>query len=115
MILSIFEHFVERRGKTVSQKLLLATTFLMSKLLKYSFLVVLGSFLQKFHCLLHFNISSWDLVLKKLIRNLDLFINSLCSSFVIKGASFARRYFCLIGACFSNILNIVFLKLPISN
>ena len=35
MILSPFEHFVEKSGETVFQKLLLSTTFLMSKLLKY--------------------------------------------------------------------------------
>ena len=33
-------------GETVLQKLLLSTTFLMSKLLKYNFLVVFSSFLQ---------------------------------------------------------------------
>ena len=115
MILSPFEHFVEKSGETVFQKLLLSTTFLMSKLLKYSFLVVLSSFLQKFGCLSYFNLSYCDLVLKKLLRNLDLFIISLWNSFVIKGASFARRYFCLIGACFSNILHIVSFKLHMSN
>ena len=85
--------------------------FVMSKLLKYTFLVVLSSFLQKICCLLYFYLSSWDLVLNKLLRNLDLFIISLCNTIAVKWASFARIYLCLIGACLSNILNIVSLKL----
>ena len=48
MILSPFEHFVEKSGETVFQKFLLPTAFLMSKLLKYNFFVVLSSFLQNF-------------------------------------------------------------------
>ena len=98
MILSPLEHFVEKGRETIFQKLLLSATFLKSMLLKYSLLVVLSSFLQKFRYLLYFNLSSCNLVLKKLLRNLGLFIISLCDFFVIKGASFARRYFCLIGA-----------------
>ena len=35
------------------------TYFLMFKLLKYNFVVVLSSFLQKFHCLLHFNLHAF--------------------------------------------------------
>ena len=58
MILSPFEHFVEKSGETVFQKFLLPTAFLMSKLLKYNFFVVLSSFLQTFRCLLYVNISS---------------------------------------------------------
>ena len=41
MILSPFEHFVEKKGETVFRKLLLSTTFLMSKVLKYNFLVAI--------------------------------------------------------------------------
>ena len=107
MILLFSEHFEEKKGENVFQKLLFSTNFLMSKLLKYNILVVLSSFLQKFLCFLYFNLSSWDLVPKKLLRNLDLFIIALCNFFVIKGTSFARRYFCLTGAYLSNILNIV--------
>ena len=79
MILSSFQHFIEKSGETIFQ------IFWMTKLLKYSFLVVLSSFLQKICCkftkivLLYFNTSSWNLVLKKPC-NLDLFIVSLCNS-----------------------------------
>ena len=41
MILSPFEHFVEKKGETVFRELLLSTTFLMSKVLKYNFLVAI--------------------------------------------------------------------------
>ena len=54
MILSPFEHILEKSGETVSPKLLLSTTFLMSKLLKYSFLVVLSNFFLKISLLIIF-------------------------------------------------------------
>ena len=41
----------------------------------------------------------------------DIFIISLNNFFVIKGASFARRYFCLLGARLSNLLYIFFLEI----
>ena len=114
MILSPFELFIDESGEGLFQKPLLSTTFLMSKLLKYSFLVVFSSFLQRFCYLLYFNLSSCDLFLNELLRNLDIFVIYLCISFVIKGTSFAGRYFCLIGVCLSNILNIFSLKLPLN-
>ena len=43
MVLSLFEHFVEKSGETVFQKLLLSITFFVStKLLKYDFIAVLS-------------------------------------------------------------------------
>ena len=57
MILSPFEDFVEKNGKIVFQKLLLSTTFLVSKILKYNFLVVVSGFLQKFLCFLYLPLS----------------------------------------------------------
>ena len=92
MILSPFEHFLENSGETVPKTAIIHYFFDVSKLLKYSFLVVLSSFLQKICCVLYFHLASCDLVLKKLLRNLDLFIIFLCNSFVIKGASFAQSY-----------------------
>ena len=103
----IFWAFCTKKGRKCFPKTSIFKYFVMSKMLKYNVLVVLSSFLHKFRCLLYFDLSSWDLVPKKLLRNLDLFIIALCNSFFIKGASFARRYFCLIGPYLSNILSIV--------
>ena len=51
IVLSLFEYLFEKRGTTVPQKVLLSVTFLVSKLLKYTFLVVLKSFLEKLRCI----------------------------------------------------------------
>ena len=51
IVLSLFEYLFEKRGTTVPQKGLLSVTFLVSKLLKYTFLVVLKSFLEKLRCI----------------------------------------------------------------
>ena len=67
MILSPFEYFVEKSRENVFQKILLSTTFLMPKLLKYSFFCCSQLFFTKILLLLMF----WDLVLKKLLHNLD--------------------------------------------
>ena len=114
IILSLFEFLFEKVGTTVLQNVLLSVTFLVSRLLKYSFLVVLKSFLQKLRYILYFFLLVKDLDFKYLFLNLDCFIISLCKFFVIKGASFARIYFFLIGAYLSKTERIVSLKLFIS-
>ena len=111
IILSLFEFLFEKVGTTVLQNALLSVTFLVSRLLKYSFLVVLKGFLQKLRCILHCFLYVKDLDLKYLFLNLDRFIISLCKFFVIKGASFSRIYFFLIGAYLLKAERIVSLKL----
>ena len=103
-----FDNFVEKNGGTVPETSIINNIFT-------PFLAALSRFLQKFWYFLYSNISSWDLVFKKSSRNYGPFIICLCNCFVIKGALFARRYFCLIGACLSNMLNIVSLTLLTSN
>ena len=51
-----------------------------------------------------------DFVFRNLFLNLDLFTLVLCSFFVMKGASLARTYFLLIGACLLNMPKTVSLK-----
>ena len=97
----------EKRGKIFLQKVLLSVTFLVSKLLKlfkvsYKIYVVYCSFF----------LSVRDFDFKYLVLNLDLFIISLCKFFVIKGASFTRICFFLIGACLLKTGRISSLKLP---
>ena len=83
-ILLLFEFLFEKVGTTVIQNVLLSVTFLVSRLLKYSFLVVLKSFLQKLRCILYFFLSVKDLGFKYLFLNLDRFIISWCQFFIIK-------------------------------
>ena len=52
--LLLFEFLFEKVGTTVLQNVLLSVNFLVSRLLKYSFLVFLKNFLQKLHCMLQF-------------------------------------------------------------
>ena len=84
IILSLFEFLFEKVGKTVLQNVLLLVTFLVSKLLKYSFLVVLKRFLQKLRYTLYFFLSVKDFDFKYLFLNLYRFIISLCKFFCHK-------------------------------
>lgn len=57
------------------------------------------------------NLSSSEIVLKKLLCNHDLFIILLRYSIISAGVSFAQWSFCLIGTCLLKISNIASLKL----
>ena len=100
LIFSLFQVFFKKRGKIVFQKYLLSLIFLMSKLTKYDFLVDLKEI---------FTIVI-DFVFRNLCLNLDFFMRTSCSSFVMRGASLARTYFLLTGACLLNMQKTVSLK-----
>ena len=101
---------MQKKGETVFQTLQLTTTFKMSKLLTYSFLVVHSSFLQKCRCLFYVNHFSLDLILEKLLCNLGLLIISLCNSFVIKRGFICSKIFLFDWSMFIKYIKYCFLE-----
>ena len=108
-------NFVWEKRSNNPKKVLLSLTFLVSRLLKYSFLVVLKSFLQKLPCELWLLSVCQGFRFQILILNLDCFIISLYNFLVIKSVSFSQIYFFLIKAYVLKTERIASLKLFISN
>ena len=109
-IRSIFLNFSSPKN----QKIKFINDFSVPKLLKYSFLVFLKSFLPNY--VVYCSCFLWvkDLDFKYFFLNLDRFIISLCKFFIIKGASIDRIYFFLIEAYLLKTERVVSLKLFIS-
>ena len=93
--------FVKKTSYSVPEGFIILDFFVLrlSKCDFLVFIIFLNSFLHQFRWILQFSLLAWDLSFKNLFLYLDLLIMHLWSSLVLKGASFVRRYFFLLGTC----------------